>query len=87
MTIEKLMSPVIEDYTANMELNDDEIIAIVQKAEIEENDDQENEDKSLKTTATVQTAINSWLILNQSSMIAWQFIVFHINKFHVCMNC
>ncbi|KAH6559783.1 hypothetical protein BASA62_000177 [Batrachochytrium salamandrivorans] len=99
MAIEELSNPVIENYIANLELNDDEIVAMVEETE-EEDDDPENENvvvqeitkeeklkslsitaslldvtdptdnlvfkrirklqKSLKMTATVQTAITSW---------------------------
>ncbi|CEG50139.1 uncharacterized protein PHALS_07864 [Plasmopara halstedii] len=46
MAIKELFSPVTKDDTANLELNDDEIIAMDQEAEEEENDDHKNEDKT-----------------------------------------
>ncbi|KAH6561627.1 hypothetical protein BASA62_009683 [Batrachochytrium salamandrivorans] len=42
MAIKELSNPVIEDYIANLELNDDEIVAMVEETE-EEDDDPENE--------------------------------------------
>ncbi|CEG45540.1 uncharacterized protein PHALS_01829 [Plasmopara halstedii] len=124
--IEELLSLVMEDDTADLELNDDEIITMAQKAEVEENDDQEKDDvekqivtnleklslaitaslleetnptdgvvlrrirelqKSLKTTAIVQTTTSSWLVSNESNLIAWHFIVFYVNKIHVYKKC
>ncbi|CEG45345.1 uncharacterized protein PHALS_01649 [Plasmopara halstedii] len=54
MTFEELLSPVMEDDTANLEMNDDEIIAMKQEVEEEENDDQKNEDVEKQIAANLE---------------------------------
>ncbi|KAL7690430.1 hypothetical protein Plhal304r1_c012g0046631 [Plasmopara halstedii] len=57
MAIKALLSPVMEDDTAYLELNDDDIIAMVQEAEGEKNDDQES--KILAITASLLDVTNT----------------------------